>query len=437
MSQAQRDLARSIFVDALSAATVPAAFARTMHRTGATLHAGNHAYELPRYDELIIVAVGKAGATMFDAFDALLPGDTPRRAVVTAPFAPRRISANVQFFAGGHPEPNAASLQAAQASLDLLAGAAQNAIVVFLISGGASAMFELPFAADITLEDVIALNRALVGCGAAITEINAVRKHLSRVKGGRLALAAGTREKLTLLVSDVPEGALDALGSGPSLPDTTTSEDCRNILTRYALTERLPPAWRTAIQGDIPETPKPHDPAFANAQTLTLLDNAAMLHEVSRIAEAQGYRVVIDNRCDDWDYADAATYLLRRLHELAIEHVGRLCLLSGGEVTVTLPPTPGAGGRNQQFVLACVTAGIPEGVTVLSAGTDGIDGNSPAAGAVADATTPRRAEAEGLSIADHLAHFDAYPLFARLGDAILTGPTGNNLRDLRILLRAV
>lgn len=432
----QRELARSLFMQALAATTVPAAFARHLRADDTALHAGDRSYHLSRHDEVIVLALGKAGATMFDAFDALLPNALRRRAVVSAPFPPQRKSSGVQFFAGGHPEPSQASFDAAQAALGLLADAAANALVVFLISGGASAMFELPIDPRVALADVIMLNRLLVGSGASITGINAVRKHLSRVKGGRLALAAGTREKLTLLVSDVPDGALDALGSGPSLPDSTTSADCRELLERHSLLEQLPEAWRIAMHDGIAETPKPGNPAFTHAQALTLLDNAAMLEEAARRAQAHGYHVVIDNSCDDWDYNDAARYLLDRMRALQAQHGGKLCLLSGGEVTVKLPASPGSGGRNQQFALACVAAGIADGVTVLSAGTDGIDGNSPAAGVVADASTRSRAEAAGLAVEEHLSGFNAYPLFAQLGDAIVSGPTGNNLRDVRMLLSA-
>lgn len=433
-SSDQRKFAASLFRQALANTSVAAAFARHLRLEDRRLHADGHTYDLALYEEVVTVAIGKAAAPMFDAFDALLSANIPHRAVVIAPFAPQRASDRVMFIPGSHPEPGASALLAAHAALDLLHSAAPKALVLFLISGGASAMCELPLEESVPLSDVVALHRLLIGCGASITEINSVRKHLSQVKGGRLALAAGMRDKLTLLISDVPSGALDALGSGPSLPDASTVDDCNDILTRYELVEKLPASWRNILRSGLPETPKPSDPAFLTARTIMLLDNAAVLRELDMLASSHGFHVVIDNTCDDWDYADAAEYLLGRMRDLLTQRPDRICLLSGGEVTVKLPGSPGVGGRNQQFVLRCAASGIPDGVTVLSAGTDGIDGNSSAAGAVADASTCGRAQAAGLSLEDHLARFDAFPLFQRLGDTILTGPTGNNLRDLRILL---
>ncbi len=234
---------------------------------------------------------------------------------------------------------------------------------------------------------------------------------------------------MTLLVSDVAPRYLDALASGPTLPDSSTVEACRAILARYDLLDHLPLPVRTFFTDpDLPETPQ-----LEAAPVETLLSSEDLLAAARAEAERLGYAVVIDNDCDDWDYAEAAGHLLRRFRALP---GGRVCLLSAGEVTVKLGPHPGEGGRNQQFVLACALAGIQEGEVVLSAGSDGIDGNSPVAGALADSTTLVRAQAEGLDSAATLSGFNAYPFFESLGNTILTGPTHNNLRDLRILLRA-
>jgi glycerate 2-kinase len=429
----QRDAARDIFLRALRATTVAAAVECGVRCEGNTLLIAERAYDLDRYSEACIVSIGKAGATMFDAIDALLSMTLKRRAVVSAPAPPQRMSADVLYFYGGHPEPNEASVAAAQAALDAVTHCADDALVLFLISGGASAMCELPLSDSVTLDDLVLLNRLLIGSGASIAEVNCVRKHLSRVKGGRLAAHAGARDKITLLVSDVPDNALDVLGSGPSLPDSSTVADCLEVMARYSLRERLPASIRQCLDDGLEESPKAEHVAFRDSTTAVLLGNGAFLAETERIAIALGYAVTVDCSCDDWDYEDAANYLLSKLDGLR-ESGKKICLLSGGEVTVRLPEVHGTGGRNLQFCLYCAARKIAPGATVLSAGTDGVDGNSPVAGAVVDATTKLRGEQIGLHIEDYLRGFDAYRYLAPLGYAIATGPTGNNLRDIRMLL---
>ena len=216
------------------------------------------------------------------------------------------------------------------------------------------------------------------------------------------------------------------------MPDSTTTEDCYALATKYKM--QFPPAVQELFdRRALDETPKSDDHAFTHARRWTVLSNAALLQAAKKEAERQGFDVVIDNSCDDWDYAKAADYLLQRLRELAPEKVSASACSRGGEVTVHVE-NGGTGGRNQQFALYCAEKIAGENVCILSAGSDGIDGNSPAAGAIVDGTTLERAKKLGLDAADHLSNFNAYPFFEALGDAILTGPTGNNLRDLRILL---
>lgn len=286
---------------------------------------------------------------------------------------------------------------------------------------------------EISFEDLIATYRALVHSGAPIAEINAIRKHLSAVKGGRLARAAFPAQQVSLLVSDVPDGALDALASGPTMPDPTTVEDCYRIAEKHGMLPQFPHSTRELFERQaLEETPKSDDQAFYRSRWWPVLSNQTALEQARAAAERAGFTVHVDNSCDDWDYERAAEYLLTRLHELK-RHSGRVCLLSGGEVTVKVT-NGGLGGRNQQFVSCCAQKIAGENITVLSAGTDGVDGNSPAAGAVADGSTVMRAQKRGLDAQVALKKFNAYPFFAALGDAIEIGPTGNNLRDLRILL---
>ncbi len=416
------DDARSIFHHALAASSIPAAFHRLDWNS----------LSLDRYDRIFAIAVGKAALPMLDTLQTHLPHPLAG-GVCCAPLPPGQRIHGIDYFTGGHPLPNQDSFASACRAVSWLRETSARDFVFFLISGGGSAMFELPLDPDISLEETRILYQALVGSGATIAEINVVRKHFSAVKGGRLAAAAPNAAKLSLLVSDVSPRFLDALASGPTLPDSSTVAECREILERYHLYERFTPALRAFFsQPELPETPR-----LPTGPVETLLSSDDLLRAAQAYAQTLGYEVVIDNTCDDWDYADASRYLLDRFQQLRQQHA-KLCLLSGGEVTVRLGREHGAGGRNQQFALACaIELAEPSqagSMAVLSAGSDGIDGTSPAAGAVADATTVARGQAAGFDAESALARFDAYPLFTALGDTLVTGPTHNNLRDLRIML---
>jgi hydroxypyruvate reductase len=329
--------------------------------------------------------------------------------------------------------PTAESVQAASAIKKALNAQTAASLVIFMVSGGGSAVVEKPLDDEISLSDLIATYRALVHSGAPIAEINAIRKHLSATKGGRLAQAAFPAQQVSLLVSDVPDHTPDALASGPTMPDSTSVEDCYRIAEKHGLLPQLPHSTRELFERHaIDETPKSDDPAFYRSRWWTILSNQTAVEQARAAAERAGFAVHVDNSCDDWDYELAADYLLKRLRELR-RNSAPLCLISGGEVTVKVT-NGGTGGRNQHFALACASKIAEENITVLSAGTDGVDGNSPAAGAVADGSTILRAQSLSLDPRAALDHFDAYPLFAALGDAVETGPTGNNLRDVRILL---
>ena len=297
-------------------------------------------------------------------------------------------------------------------------------------------MMELPLDRTISLGDTAEFYRTLVASGASITEINCVRKHFSAVKGGRLALAAGNALCRSLLISDVPAGCEDALGSGPTLPDTSTVAECRDLLSRYALLPQFPVAVRNFFEhADLPETPKPTQ---LTARSITLLGAEDLAQAAARRAESLGWTAVIDNSCDEWDYRQAAKYLLQQLRNLRREH-SRVCLVSAGEVTVKLPANGsgvvGLGGRNQQFALYAASLLIPEdgGIAILSAGSDGIDGNSAAAGAVVDNQTLADPQSHSGCL-QALECFDTYTFLTSRNSTILTGASGHNLRDLRLLL---
>jgi len=307
--------------------------------------------------------------------------------------------------------------------------------VIFLLSGGGSSLMDLPLDAKQTLEDLQQLHKTLVTCGASIDEINTVRKHLSAVKGGRLAAAAPEATKITLAVSDVPVGKESALASGPTLPDPTTVADAKRIIKEYSLRNKFSPGLQKWLNDEkMPETPKAGDGAFRKSYCSLTLGMDDLLHPAHRAAEALGFVTCCDNSTDDWPVGRAAESLLSQLEELRVMHRGRrVALIADGEVSSPVRGN-GVGGRNSAFVLACVEKIAGEKVAVLSAGTDGIDGNSSGAGAVANGETLDRAKEAGLDPGDFLERSDAFTFFSKLGDAILTGPTGNNLRDLRILL---
>jgi glycerate 2-kinase len=387
-------------------------------------------YDLNSYSRVFVASIGKAAHTMVEALATQV--GSRLEGIVASSVDPASQVRGFRYFHGGHPTPTAESIQAAEAILKSLNSLNAASLAIFMLSGGGSSIVEKPADDEILLPDLVATYRVLVLSGAPIAEINAIRKHLSAVKGGRLAQAAYPAHQVSILVSDVPDSTPDALASGPTMPDSTSIHDCHRIAEQYGLVERFPPSVADLFRRHaLEETPKSDDPAFVRSRWWTVLSNQVAVEEAAAAATKAGFAVEVDNSCDDWDYAKAADYLLHRVRELR-RSVSRVCLISGGEVTVTVS-NGGTGGRNQQFALACAEKIAGEDITILSAGTDGIDGNSPAAGAVVDGSTLERAgDAEAVRHA--LSTFNAYPAFDTLGDAITTGPTGNNLRDLRILL---
>lgn len=444
MSEALRDAARRIFASAMAAVDVQAAVRKSITRHGEQLVLADVEVPLNAVDSTLVIAIGKAAVPMYASAAAILSG-LPLRGIVVAP--PETLPAtkphtdpgdNAAYLRGDHPTPTAASLYAADRILQALSLVTGKTVVLFLISGGASAMVEHPLAPDITLHDLQAFTRALVGSGLSITAMNAMRKHMSAVKGGRLAhAAAAALLQCTLLVSDVPHASPDAVASGPSLPDSTTVADCRSLIRKLQQNSSLPDSvTRWFHSPELPETPKPDDAAFDRAHSQVVLSSESLGESALFAAEAEGFFAVVDNTCDDWDYRDAAAYLLDRAYDIARQAERPVCLISVGEVSVTLNGPSGEGGRNQQFALWCAKIAHEKGraVTVLSAGSDGVDGHSTAAGAVCDESTVARATCAAWSADKALETFHTAPLLQAIGDAVHTGPTGNNLRDLRVIL---
>jgi hydroxypyruvate reductase len=429
-----RTIAREIFQHALDESSIERGFSRNIQYERGILRVGEDLYDLGTFSRLFVVSLGKAAHTSLEALITRLGAGAGATGIVCAPTRPKSQVFGFRYFEGGHPLPNHESIRAADAILRALDSINGRSLVIYLISGGGSAIVEKPISDEISFEDLVQTYRALVHSGAPIAHINAIRKHLSAVKGGRMAMAASPAHQLSILISDVPDNAIDSLASGPTMPDTSTTAQCYEIVQQYNLLPRFPESVRELIQSHgLEETPKKGDSLFERARWWPVLSNITALNAAVERAAMRGFAIQIDNTCDDWDYRKAADYLLERVRELR-KGVSRVCLISGGEVTVEVEGKSGAGGRNQQFALYCAQRIQGEDITVLSAGTDGIDGNSPAAGAVVDGTTIARASEKGLNAETALTTFDAYPFFDALGDTIMTGYTGTNVRDVRVLL---
>lgn len=429
--QQMRSTVREIFRESLAQSTIAQAFARNLEYTGGTLRICEDLYSLDSFDSISVVSLGKGAHSMVNALAAQVT--EKMGGIVAGTTEPDSQVRGFRYFKGGHPLPNLESLAAGRAVLRYLRHQPENGLAIFLISGGGSACLECP-AVGVDLADIAETYRVLVHSGAPIAEMNAIRKHLSQIKGGRLAQAAVPARQVSIMVSDVPDNALDSLSSGPTMPDSSTVADCYRIVNEYGMNKKFPPSVSELFTNQLlEETPKRDAVAFTRSRWWPVLTNASVLQAAAGRAAAHGVAVEVDNRCDDWDYARAADYLLDNLRQLR-QGVSKACVISGGEVTVKVPAGSGAGGRNQQFALYCAQKIAGENIAVLSAGTDGIDGNSDAAGAVVDGSTLERARLAGVDPAVALQRFDADPFFKRVGDAIVTGPTGNNLRDLRILI---
>jgi hydroxypyruvate reductase len=436
----RRDL-HTIFQAALQAVDPGQAIRRHVRRQGDRLEVAGRAYDLSQYEAVYVVGMGKAGAAMARAVEELL-GDRLRGGHVIVKYGHGGPLQHVSLHEAGHPVPDEAGVRAARLLLEAVRGRGPRDLIICLISGGGSALSPAPVD-GITLAEKQEATRLLLACGATIHEINALRKHISQIKGGQLARLAAPATLITLVLSDVVGDALDVIASGPTVPDPSTFADCLEILRRYRLLERIPMSIRRHLEagaaGRIPETPKPGDAIFARTHTVLVGRNLQALEAASQQARALGYDTLILSSAIEGEtrevakvHAGIAKEVLASGHPLAAP----ACLLSGGETTVTLRGQ-GKGGRNQEFALAlALDIRHTPGIAALSGGTDGTDGPTDAAGAFADWTTCARAEAIGLQPRRALEDNDAYPFFERLGDLLITGPTQTNVMDVRILLIA-
>jgi hydroxypyruvate reductase len=379
-----------------------------------------------------VVGAGKASAAMASVLERHWPG--PLSGLVVTRYGHAVPCARIEIAEAAHPVPDAAGAAAAARILALVRPLGPDDLVIALISGGGSALLTLP-AAGLSLEDKQEVNRALLRSGADIAEMNCVRKHLSAIKGGRLAAAAAPARLLTLAISDVPGDSLSVIGSGPTVPDPTTFADARGILERYGIAP--PPAVAAHLVRGGDETPKPGDGAFDRAEAVLIATPQASLEAAADVARARGYAAMILGDALEGEARELGRMMAGIARQVAAhgEPLPAPCvLLSGGEATVTVRGG-GSGGRNVEFLLALLLAlrGSPR-IHALAADTDGIDGAAEVAGALIGPDSFARAQGLGIDLRAALDGNDAHPVFAALGDQVVTGPTLTNVNDFRAIL---
>jgi glycerate 2-kinase len=428
-----REAAAAIWRAALAAGDVAPLIRRHLRVDGRILKAGPLHLDLDRVRRILVLGVGKAGAAMAASAETVLGGRVSGGFVVVKD-GYRVATARVEVVEAGHPVPDARGVAASARVLELATSATADDIVLFLVSGGGSALTPAP-APPVTLEEKQALTRLLLAAGATINELNAARKHLSRFKGGLLARAAAPATVLTLALSDVIGDPLDVIASGPTAPDPTTYADALAVLDRRGVLEGAPRAiverLRAGAGGALAETPKPGDPVFARVTNLVIGNNALVADAAAAEAERRGYRPHVLTRALQGEARDTARDLVARARALPAP----AALIAGGETTVTVRGR-GRGGRCQEFALAAALAlEAGESLVVLAAGTDGTDGPTDAAGGVVDAATLARGRAAGADAARALADNDAHAFLSAAGACIVSGPTNTNLLDLYLILR--
>ena len=436
---ALRNDVRCIFDAALEAVDPAEAIRRHVVRKGNRLDVGGISCDLDRFDHVYVVGAGKAGSVMAGAMESIL-GDRLTGGVVNVKYGHTTPLRRVELVEAGHPIPDAAGVAGTKMIVGLLEQLDEEDLVFCLLSGGGSALLPLP-ADGVTLEEKQAVTGLLLQCGATINETNTVRKHISGIKGGQLARLASPARLVSLVLSDVIGDPLDIIASGPTVPDASTYSDCMSILKRYGLEDELTESvlshLNAGVKGIEPETPGPGDRVFDRTHTVLIANNRQALESARTEARKRGYNPLVLSSSIDGETREIARVYAAMARE--IERHGDpvrspACVISGGETTVTLKGD-GKGGRNQEFVLAAVS-GIEglERTVVFSAGTDGTDGPTDAAGAVADGWTMARAAEKGLDADASLDNNDAYHFFEPLGDLVITGPTHTNVMDLRLLL---
>lgn len=434
-----RGNAVKIFHKGLQAVEPGSAIKRSCKREGDNLFIGNRKYKLSGIKNILVTGAGKATAPMAAAIEDIL-GENITSGIINVKYGHTANLNFIRLIEAGHPVPDKNGMHGADEILKLADSAKEDDLVLCLISGGGSALLVLP-AEGITLKDKQDTIKILLSCGATIHEINTIRKHISKIKGGRLARAAYPADMISLILSDVVGDDLDVIASGPSVPDPSTFEESIKIFKKYKITKNIPKAVvshiRKGASGKIPETPKEADKIFKNTYNLIIAGNMEAINAARQESNKMGYKTLVLSSMIEGETRDVAkvhTAIAKEILKTGNPIPLPACILSGGETTVNITGS-GLGGRNQEFVLAAaIDIAERKNIVVLSGGTDGGDGPTDAAGAIADTNTFKRAESMGLNPSRYLLNNDSYNFFKKLGDLLITGPTNTNVMDLRIML---
>jgi hydroxypyruvate reductase len=433
--QEMREELKNIFNSAIKAADPYTATIRTLEREG-------WKKRFKEFESIYVIGAGKASYPMAKAVVFLFNemGIRIKEGIILIPTSiPHKPLQNIIVRTAGHPLPDQSGVDTTKEIIDILNRTHERDLVITLLSGGGSSLLVQP-QMDITLKDYRKTTDLLLKCGADIREMNTIRKHISKIKGGQLAKTAYPATVLSLVLSDVVGDPLDVIASGPTTPDLTTFKDCSNILSKYSLAKRVPKSIQTAIEegllGKMEETPKPGEPYFERTEYLLIGNNLLALQGAKERGVEYGYHsLILSSEVEGETRKEAKKQIdfARNLLESGNPHPPPVCLISGGETTVNVVGD-GMGGRNQEFALqaSLEMEGLP--ISVLSGGTDGKDGNTEAAGAICDGETVRRAKSMGLDPEKFLAQNDSYTFFKKLNDLVITGPTNTNVMDLHIIL---
>jgi glycerate 2-kinase len=431
--------ARRILESALDAVDPYKAIHFHVTREGDFLNVGAHRYDLREVERVLVVGAGKASARMAVAIEEIL-GDLISDGLINVKYGHGEPLKKIAVQEAGHPVPDEAGVEGARRLLSLVRGANERDLVICLISGGGSSLLPQP-ASGIDLASKQETTKVLLESGATIHQVNAVRKHISAIKGGRLAQAAAPARVVSLILSDVIGDDLDVIASGPTVPDTTTFATAIAVLKSYGVTGHVPGSvlglLQSGAKGEIPETPKPGDAVFQNVVNLIIANNRAAINAAAEKARSLGYEPLVLSSFVQGEAKEVARVMAAIAREIAAtgRPVSRpACVIAGGETTVTIKGT-GTGGRNQELALAAsLDIEGMDNVLILAAGTDGTDGPTDAAGAIASGITLQAAKELGLSARDYLANNDSYHFFKAIGDLVTTGPTGTNVMDIILIL---
>ncbi len=435
-----RKQANDIFLTSLKAVDPTLAVQNYLQLRGETLELNGHKFSIDDFENIYLVGFGKAAASMAKGVENVL-GAKLTAGIVNVKYGHLdEVSQKIKINEAGHPVPDEAGIKGTDEIINLVQNCGETDLVVCVISGGGSAIFPSP-QTGISLEEKQHTTKLLLSCGADITEINAIRKHISKVKGGQFARAVYPATLITLILSDVIGDPLDSIASGPTAPDNSTFGDCINILEKYELLGKIPATvenhLKSGAQHQIPETPKENDTAFEKTYNVIVGSNLQAVLAAKEKAEQLGYNTLILSTFVEGETKDVARVhaaIAKEIHKTGNPISIPACVISGGETTVTIKGQ-GKGGRNQEFVLAAAMdiSNFPSTV-MLSAGTDGTDGPTEAAGAIADNYTVERAMQKKLKPENYLKENDSYHFFEQLDDLIITGPTNTNVMDLRLIL---